>query len=272
MSNLPWNIHWQGIYGMILRYVYLYTRNGLRLFELFFWPINHLLVWGFLTRYLLQAGEGGSSIPVTFLLGGVLLWDVQFRATQGVSVSLLEDVWVRNLLNVFVAPLRTMEIVVGYCVVGVLRILITVPLLTLGAYLAFSFNILDFSPWLVPFYANLLLFGWSLGLLANALILRWGQAAEGMAWAVPFLVQPFCAIYYTLETLPGWMQWISMAFPVTHVFEAMRAALSGEVHLWQGLGLAFLLNFFWLLLAGAMLFRVLRISREKGLLTKIGTQ
>lgn len=264
-------IHWQGIYGVVLRYWFLYTRNGLRAFELFFWPLNHLLVWGFVTRYFTQAGVGGS-IPVSFLLGGMLLWDVQFRATQGVAISLLEDVWVRNLLNVFVAPIRTYELVIGYCVVGVIRVAVTLPILVLGAHLMFQFNLLDFHGWLVPFFLNLLLFGWGLGMFANALVLRWGQAAEGLCWALPFVVQPISAIYYTVDTLPGWMQPLAYLMPVSHVFEGMRAALTGSTDLGPGLALAFGLNLLWIVAAGLTLERVLTVARKKGLITKVGTQ
>ncbi len=265
-------ISFRGIAGVVLRYLYLYTRNGLRAFELFFWPLNHLLVWGFVTRYLTAAGEGGASLPVTFLLGGVLLWDVQFRAAQGVSVSFLEDVWTRNLLNVFVAPVRTWEVVAGFCFVGLLRVIVTVPVLSLVAWAAFRFNILDFNLWLVVFYGNLLLFGWSMGMMANALVMRWGQAAEGLSWALPFLVQPFIAVYYTVETLPPFLRPLSLSLPPTHVFEAMRFALAGETRLGQGLVVAFGLNLVWLALAGWAMHHVLGVARRKGLLTKVATQ
>ncbi len=268
MSGTPF----PAISGIVLRYLYLYTRNGLRAFELFFWPLNTLLVWGFLTRYLTQAGEGGASLPVTFLLGGVLLWDVQFRASQGVSVSFLEDVWTRNLLNVFVAPVRTWELVAGFCTVGLLRVIITVPILSLMAFLAFRFNIFDFNLWLIPFFGNLLIFGWAMGMMANAMVLRWGQAAEGLSWALPFLLQPFTAVYYTVETLPGFLQPVSLALPSTHVFEAMRHAMAGDVRIGQGLFLAFGLNLAWLTGAGLVMNRVLAIARDKGLLTKVATQ
>lgn len=265
-------IHWQGIYGMVLRYWYLYTRNGLRAFELFFWPLNHLLVWGFVTRYLMMNGGGGGHIPISFLLGGMLLWDVQFRATQGVSISLLEDVWVRNLLNVFVAPIRTYELVMAYCLVGVIRVAVTFPLLVAGAYFMFEFNLLDFQMWLVPFFVNLLLFGWGLGLFANALVLRWGQAAEGLCWALPFVVQPISAIYYTVDTLPGWLQPLARLMPVSHVFEGMRAALAGRTDLEESLAWAFGLNLLWIVAAGVTLERVLAVARSKGLITRVGTQ
>ncbi|MEM7385079.1 MAG: hypothetical protein AAF514_09055 [Verrucomicrobiota bacterium] len=40
------------IQGLVLRYLFLYTRNWVRLVELLFWPLMDLLVWGYLTVYL----------------------------------------------------------------------------------------------------------------------------------------------------------------------------------------------------------------------------
>ncbi len=261
-----------GIYGVVLRYFYLYTRNPLRGFELVFWPIIHMLIWGYLTSYLTEVGAGSSAVPISFLLGGVLLWDVQFRATQGVSMSFLEDVWTRNLLNIFVAPLRTYEMVVGLCVVGLLRVVVTMPILIALAFFAFQFNLFQIDFYLLPFYGSLLLFGWALGILGNALILRWGQAAEGLVWALPFFVQPISAIFYPVSILPPSLQVVSQAIPVSHIFEGMRDVLAGNGGIGTRLIWAYSLNVLWLVIAGLTMMRVLKVAREKGLLVKVASQ
>tara|TARA_R110002096_G_scaffold292391_4_gene486939 strand:+ start:12364 stop:13158 length:795 start_codon:yes stop_codon:yes gene_type:complete len=261
-----------GIYGIVLRYLYLYTRNPLRAFELFFWPVIHIMLWGYVMQYLQSVGAGSSAVPIAFLLGGVLLWDVQFRASQGVSISFLEDVWTRNLLNIFVAPVRTSEMVAGMCIVGLLRVAVTMPLLLCMAYFAFQFNLFSMSYWLIPFYGSLLLFGWALGILGNSLILRWGQAAEGLVWALPFVVQPISAIFYPVSILPAWLQPLSHAIPVSHIFEGMRDVLAGNSDIAHRLVWAYLLNLIWLLAAGAIMASVLKTARERGLLVKVATQ
>ena len=38
------------------------------------------------------------------LLGGVMLWDVLFRGQLGFSVSFLEEMWSRNLANLYREP------------------------------------------------------------------------------------------------------------------------------------------------------------------------
>ena len=36
--------------------------------------------------------------------------------------------------------------------------------------------------------------------------MRWGQAAESLAWAVPFFIQPLAAVFYPVSVLPAWLQ------------------------------------------------------------------
>lgn len=257
------------IHALITRYVLLYTRNPVRAFELFFWPIVQLLLWGFVTAFL--QGQGGGDFPrfITFLVGGIILWDALFRAQQGVAISFLEDVWTRNLLNVFAAPVRMGEYLAATFGVGLLRVAVTAVVLGVIAGLAWSFDLLQFRASLVFFYANLMLFGWALGILSISLILRWGHGAESLAWAVPFMIQPFAAVFYPVATLPGWMQWIAWALPPSHVFEGMRAVLAGQGIAWSTLVIATVLNLLYLAAAGWLFAFTLAQARERGLLVKV---
>ena len=49
-------MNWRRVGALILRYTFLYTRSMPRILEMFFWPVMDLLVWGFVTMYLLKAG------------------------------------------------------------------------------------------------------------------------------------------------------------------------------------------------------------------------
>ncbi len=267
-------IAWNAIYGIVLRYLFLYGRNGIRFFELVFWPVNHLLIWGFVTRFLVESGTGdsGGALPISFLLGAVMLWDVWFRSSQGITMSFLEDIWTRNLLNIFVAPVRLGELVAGFCMVGLIRVLMTIPILIVISWLAFHYNIFQLNFWLPFFYANLLVFGWAIGMIGNSLVIRFGQAAESLTWALPFFLQPFSAVYYTVETMPAWMHPVAYSLPSTHVFEAMRGVMAGESRVAQGVGWALLLNVVWMSGAALILRAALQTARERGLLTKVATQ
>lgn len=258
--------------ALVMRYVYLYTRTPVRMVEMIFWPMVDILVWGFLTLFLKENTTGDFPNFIVFLIGAMILWDILFRAQQGVAISFLEDVWTRNLLNVFVAPVRTFEYVGATFVVGFLRILVTSVVLALIAWFAYAFNLFVLDWYLIPFFMNVMLFGWSLGMVSTALILRWGQAAESLAWAVPFFIQPVVAVFYPVSVLPDWMQPVAMALPATHVFEGMREVLATGTMNLQTLMVALALNVVYLALAGWLFASILRLVRSKGLLTKFATQ
>ncbi|MCX8109422.1 MAG: ABC transporter permease, partial [Verrucomicrobiae bacterium] len=97
-------MNWGRIHALLLRYTLLYRRSVPRLIEVFFWPTMDLLVWGYVTVYLERLYADGQTKQtgigaITFLLGAMIFWDVLYRAQQGVTISFLEDVWTRNLLN-----------------------------------------------------------------------------------------------------------------------------------------------------------------------------
>lgn len=268
---------WGRVQALVLRYTLLYRRSIPRLIELFFWPTMDLLVWGYVTLYLQRLYKAGESLPtglgaITFLLGAMIFWDILYRAQQGVTLSFLEDVWTRNLLNIFVAPIRVEEFVVATCLVGLIRIGITVVALVVLAWLLYYFNLLAMGFALIPLFVNLLLMGWALGMITTGLIMRWGQAVEALAWGVPFLVQPLAAVFYPVDVLPKWVQPISFALPATHVFEGMRQVLRDGTISGPRLMLAFGLNLVYLAVAAWFFRRMYHRAREKGLLARLGTQ
>jgi len=256
------------IRALLTRYVLLYAKNPMRTFELFFWPLVQLLVWGFMTMYLKKLGGGDFPQYITYLIASIILWDALFRAQQGVSISFLEDVWTRNLLNIFAAPVRMTDYIAATFGVGLLRVGITALMMVGVAAAAYSFNLFQLRFGLIGYYANLMLFGWALGVASIALILRWGHGAESLAWALPFMVQPFSCVFYPMSELPGWMQWIAMALPPSHVFEGMRASILNGAFDFRQFAFALGLNLVYLALAGWLFARVLRTAREKGLLVK----
>ncbi len=258
--------------ALVLRYLFLYTRTPMRLVELVFWPLVDLVVWGNVTVFIQKNTDSQFGSFILFFLGGMILWDILFRAQQGVAISFLEDVWTRNLLNIFVAPVRTVEYLAATFTVGFMRILVTCVVMGLVSWFGYSFNIFQLQWWLVPFFINLMVFGWSLGMISTALILRWGQAAESLAWAVPFFIQPAVAVFYRVEDMPAWAQPFAWCFPATPVFEGMREVMKSGTMSWNHLWLAAGLNVIYLTLAGWLFVWVLNLTRKRGLLTKFATQ
>ena len=256
------------INGLVLRYLYLYRRSLARAVEIFFWPIMDLLVWGFVSTYINQENN-----VALFLLGSVIFWDVLYRSQQAITLSISEDIWVKNILNVFVSPVSIFELMVATCIMGIIKAVITAVVLGSLAFLLYAFNIVSIGVLLLPFLISLLLFGWALGMVTMALILRFGKSAEALVWGIPFLIQPFSAVFYPVEVLPNWLQIVAYTMPSTYVFEGMREVLSnGEWLNLKILMIAFLLNILYLV-AGAIFFGwMFSQVREKGYLTRLGME
>jgi ABC-2 type transport system permease protein len=257
------------ISGLLLRYFYLYRRSAARLMGIFFSPVMDLIVWGFLTNYLQKVALPAS---VLFLLGAVIFWDIFYNSQQAISLSITEEIWVRNILNIFVAPVSTAELLLATCIVGVLRALVSGGILTLLAFFLYSFNLFAIGVALVPFFFALILFGWAMGMFTMALVLRFGQAAEALIWGTPFLIQPISAVFYPVRVLPGWLQSVARAIPSTHVFEGMRQALATGTVDTGSLVAALSLNLVYLA-AGSLFFAwMLERVREKGYLSRLGME
>ena len=255
--------------ALITRHLYTYRRSPMRLMELVYWPLLDLLVWGFVSVYLQRFG---AAVPnfVAFFIGALILWDILFRAQQGISVTYLEEVWSRNLMNLFVSPLSVAEFLLAMVIVSLGKLVVAALTMASLAALFYQFNILILGLSLFPFVANLLLFGWSLGLFTTALVLRFGQAAESLAWVLAFLFQPFSAVFYPVSVLPHWMQAIAHYLPSSHVFEGMRAVINGKGIPWNHLAWASGLNVLFIVGAVWFFYATFALVKERGLLSKVG--
>lgn len=263
-------MNFRTIRALIIKYAFVCSRNTFRAMDVFFWPLMDLLVWGFLTVYLLKVGGGTAPSMITFLIGAVIMWNILYRAQQVISVSFLDDVWNRNLLNIFAGPVRLSEYVAATYVMGFVQSLIVLALLSLSAAFFWGFNLFGLGLVFAAFFVNLLLMGWALGLVTTGVIVRFGPPAEALAWAVPFLIQPISAVFYPVSVLPEWLRPLAHACPSSYVFEGMRQILSNKSYDSSGLVIAFALNILYMIIGGLVFKHFFEEARMKGLLAKHG--
>lgn len=228
-------------FAMLRRYLYLMRGSWPRQIELVYWPTVQMLMWGFLQLYLAQAAGPAAFVAGTFI-GAVLLWDILFRGQLGFSISFLEEMWARNIGHLMMTPLRPVEFAAALMMMSIVRVAIGIVPVTLMAIAFFGFNLWGMGLALAAFFLNLFLTSWALGLFVCGLVLRQGLGAESMAWSLAFLLLPLTCVYYPVDTLPGWLQWISLALPPTYVFEGMRALLLDGVFLGHYMLIALALN------------------------------
>lgn len=257
---------WYIVKGLLLKYWYI-TKNRLdRFFDIFYWPLISLLIWGFTTYYI--RGFAGAGI-LMFFIGGTVLWVFLQRSMQDITVYILEDFWGWNLYNMFASPLTWKELLFSVVSFGVIRAIITFLFLAALAGVLFSFNIFNAGVFAIALYAlGLLVFGWVIGIFVAALIFVKGLKIQVFAWSFAWLLQPFSCVFYPLASLPFVLQKISLVFPTTHLFEGMRYSMNTGRMAWDSFGYAMLINLILLVVACLCFRQALKHSRKKGLLTR----
>ena len=257
------------ISAMVLRYAFLMRNSWPRLLELVYWPAMQMVLWGFITQFLMTNSSWVAQ-AAGLLIAAVLLWDVLFRGQLGVSLTFFEEMYSRNLGHLFVSPLRPQELVAAMLFVSMVRTLIGVGGAAVLAIPLYHYSVFQLGLPLVGFFANLLIFAWSVGLLVSALVLRNGLGAENLAWALIFAIAPVSGVYYPIHVLPQWLQVIAAALPSSHVFEGMRAVLIEEVFRWDLFWYAVGLNATYLALGVTIFLHTFHSARKHGWLLHAG--
>jgi ABC-2 type transport system permease protein len=260
--------------AMVLRYYYLLRSSWPRMFEMMYWPTVQLLTWGFLQTYLAAAGTAGpagrTAMAAGTLIGAVLLWDILLRGQQGFSFSFLEEMWSRNIANLLMSPLRPAEFIAAMMTISLIRLFVAMIPVTILAIVFFGFNLWALGFALAAFFAVLILFAWSVGLLVSGLILRYGLGAENFAWSLMFLIQPLGCVYYPVAILPYWLQIFCWTLPPTYVFEGLRGILIEHVFRADLMAEGFALSMIYFAAAVFAFSKLLAGARRAGSLLQTG--
>jgi ABC-2 type transport system permease protein len=255
------------MHALVLKYYFNMRRNLDRIFDIFYWPAVGLFTWGFTTLYLEDVTQ--SSQFISFFLSGFILWTLVQRSQQDLSTALLEDFWNQNIYNTFTSPITNLDLFIATTFYAVSRAVLAFAFLFVLALVFYSFNVLSIGVVGVALLSlSLVLFGSALGTFVSGLIYRFGQRIQVFAWSTVMILQPFSAVFYPRETLPGIFHTISLAVPTSYVFEGMRRSISQEVMPWPELQAAMLLTGVYLV--GGYLFfaHFLEKSRQRGYLAR----
>jgi ABC-2 type transport system permease protein len=258
------------IAGIVLRQLYLMRSSPARVLPTFAWVAIDIVLWGFISRYLNQVSGRVDFVPQ--LLGAVLFWDFFTRVMQGVTVAFFEDVWSRNFLNMFAAPLTIPQYLSGLIISSMATSSLGLLVMLLLASSVFGLSLVLPGLSAVGFVLVLFLFGTALGILACALVLRLGPASEWLIWPIPSLLSPFAGVFYPLATLPAWMQWIGHLLPPSYVFEGMRTIVAGKPIPWTALAMGLGLSGLYLVLACLAFAAVYRHAIRTGLIARYSAE
>lgn len=192
--------------------------------DVLYWPTIDLLLWGLASTYFRSVAPQVPEI-VLIIISGILFWRIVWHGQFEVTVNLLQEIWDKNLINLFVSPLRFSEWVVSFVVMGIIKAAFTFSFAVVMAYILYRIEIFFYGLYLIPFILLLILSGWWIGFIIASLLLRFGTKVQNFAWSIPVLLSPFSTIYYPLSILPSWAQKISLMLPTTYIFEGVREVI-----------------------------------------------
>jgi ABC-2 type transport system permease protein len=249
------------------RHYYATRHSPHRAFEIFFWPLLDLMLWGLLSIFLARQ-HAKLPAPAGFLVGGVLIWDLLFRSKVGIATAFLEETWSRNVVPLLASPVSPAEYLAGSMLWAVAKLGVGWVVMTVLARWLFGFSIFSLGPALVLLALAAVLFGVALSMFVIGLVMRYGHGTEILAWGMAAMIMPLAAVFYPLHVLPGWARVLAGAMPPAHVFEAMRALL---VHAPLPRGhvvAAFALDAVYLAAGAAYARAMFRSLRRLGLVTR----
>jgi len=249
--------------ALILRQYYLLRSSHSKIIELFFWPMLNFIMWGYTSRYLYQQ-QITPLMAFGVLLAGGMLWEMLIRSQFAAVQGTMEELWSRNLAQLFIAPLRPTEYAIGMMIVSFLRTVIIFIPCTLMVYWMFDFSLLSLGWACAAFYAMQLMTGWWVGMLLSGMLFRHGLAVEWVAWMAGFILLPLTGAYYPVTVLPEWLQYIAWLLPPTYVFEGMRTILNHGEFSSLLLLKSFALNAVYLALSCLYFIRAYDGAREHG--------
>ncbi|HUA33405.1 MAG TPA: ABC transporter permease [Candidatus Binataceae bacterium] len=255
------------IVAIIVRHLYEIRRNANHVTNMIYWPIMNIMVWGFFTIYLRR--DAMRPGLVSCLLGAVILWGLFNGFQRDMAVGFLDELWSRNLVNLFASPLSVPEYVTGLVAVNAIKVMIGVAFEAVIAWMFYHFNIFPMLPQFVPFILNLALFALAIGVAVTGLIFRYTTKFQTLAWSFAGVLMPLSCVFYPLDALPGFLRPIAWLLPTTHSFEGMRQIITrGEfsiAHFNWGLAL----NFCYFGLAMIFFSAMFESAKQRGLLVKM---
>jgi ABC-2 type transport system permease protein len=163
---------------------------------------------------------------VLFLLIGTLVWAYLSAVLDDISLVVTWERWEGTIEHTLMAPVPRVAHLIGTAVFGVLHALVRTALI-----MAFSLPFFDVdlsgASWpsvvVVMLVGSLSLVG--LGILAGVLPLLYPERGEQMSFMVQAVVLLVSGVYYSVETLPGWLEAVSYLSPATYLLRAVRGAV-----------------------------------------------
>jgi len=257
------NIATHRLRALFTRHLYPLKRDFDLLSDMIYWPLIDTVLWGVTGMWLTET----SGVPelVVALLMGLIMWNIIWRSQSEVGRNMMDEIWNSNLVNLFSTPVSILEWLISVIGLSFVKTLVTLLVIIPVMVFLYSINVMTLGLWMPVFFVLASMTGWSVGLLASGIVLRWGPKVQTVIWTLPGILLPFSAIYFPAERLPGVLQTISWFVPTTYVMETLRAVVFNGTPEIMMLVISFGLNIFYLVLTSIFFLRSFEYSKNMGL-------
>ncbi|XXQ67670.1 ABC transporter permease [Neisseriaceae bacterium B1] len=160
-----------------------------------------------------------------FLIPGLAMMSMTQNAFANTSSSLMQSRLTGNLVFILLPPLSSLTLFWAYTAAAIVRGL----MVGLGVLLATAWFGLSFPQhvfFVLAFAFSGCLFMASLGLIAGI----WAEKFDQLAVFQNFLIMPLTflsGVFYSLNSLPEFWQWVSRANPIFYLIDGFRFAFFG---------------------------------------------
>ena len=226
--------------GVVERNAYLVKRYGWWEVAFFIWTIANTLTVVFIADGVEAAG-GRLDVErqTTILLIGAVLWAYLGIVFEILTETVAWERWEGTIEYTFMAPLSRAVHLVGMGVFGVLYGVVRTSLLfaVVALFFGLSFPQADFGAALLLLAVASVSFV-GIGMVTAVLPLISPEKGAQLGFVAQGLLLVVSGVYYPVDVMPQWMQWLATISPATYALDGIRAAVldgAGVSDVWHDL-------------------------------------
>jgi ABC-2 type transport system permease protein len=240
------------------------------------WELAFLVysVAGALSISLIGADQGSPQLLLTLMIGAIF-WNYLSVVFSWIAETIAVERWEGTLEYTMMAPIRRSTQLLGSVIYAMLYGLVHTAVILV--VLVLFFPQLDLARANLATAAIFVVLGSfsfvGIGVMAAILPLLYVERGAQMTFVLQSCLLLISGVYYSIDILPGWMQFLSALSPATYVLDGVRRGLI------DGAGMDVLLHDVWpLFVAGAVLIpaglwafgRAERYAKRTGKLKRVG--
>lgn len=255
----------RSIWGLTRRYLLLFFHDTNVKISTFYWPFLDIVLWGFLGSWI-QSTQVNSTVNYQAIaLLCIVLWQITARSAQFLFRCFLEELWTRNLVNMFSLPISLPEWIASLIIYSGVMSLITAVFCMLLMVVLYSMPFWHICFTALLFAPPLFISGIWIGMICLQSLAYFGKRADEIGWVLSWFFAPFSGAFYPLEVLPAWAQTVSAWLPMGYAIDGMRHYLMTQEIPWKSIFIAYAMSMLYAGIATLIFAWLFNRAKQRGL-------